>query len=74
MMYGGWGWAAWVFGGVMMVAIWAVVFWAVVSVVRRPSDSAARSRTAEEILAERFAHGELDAQEYEQRRRALQAH
>jgi putative membrane protein len=61
-------------GGVVIVVFWALVFWAIVSVVRRPIQTAPRTRTAEEILAERFARGEIDADEHEQRRRALQAH
>ena len=73
MMYGGWGWGGWVVGGLMMVAFWAIVFWAIVSVVRRPGDTTPAARTARDILAERFARGEIDAEEYDRRRRALQA-
>lgn len=76
MMNGNWGmWGGWmIVGGVMMVAFWALVFWAIVSLVRRPAETTTRTRTAEEILAERFARGELDADEFQQRRRALQTH
>ena len=74
MMYGGWGWGAWLVGALMMVAFWGVVFWAIVSLVRRPTESTPRTHTAQDILAERFARGEVDADEYERRRRALQAH
>lgn len=75
MMNGDWGGGgAWmIVGGVMMIAFWALVFWAIVSLVRRPTDTTPRTRPAEEILDERFARGELDADEYQQRRRALQA-
>jgi putative membrane protein len=74
MMYAGSGWGAWVAGGLMMVAFWALVFWVIVSLVRRPAETTPRTRTAEEILAERFARGELDDDGYQQRRRALQMH
>lgn len=74
MMNGDWGsGGAWmILGGLMMVAFWALVFWAIVS-RRRPTDTTPRTRPAEEILDERFARGELDADEYQQRRHALQA-
>ena len=74
MMYGGWGWGGWMVGGLMMLAVWALVFWAIVSVVRRPTETSSRSRGSEEILGERFARGEIDADEYQQRTRALQSH
>lgn len=74
MMYGGWGWGGWVGGGLMMLAIWTLVFWAIVSVMRRPTEATPRTRGAEDILAERFALGEIDPDEYGERRRALQAH
>lgn len=71
MMYGDWGWGSWLAGGLMMLAFWALAFWAIVSLVRRPTDSGSRTRSAEEILDERFARGEIDAADYEQRRRTL---
>ena len=70
MMNGGWG--AWMFGGVvLMVAFWGLLFWAIVSLVRRPARSDAGSRGASDVLAERFARGEIDASEYESRRASL---
>jgi putative membrane protein len=59
------------FGGVAMVAFWALLFWVIVSLVRRPTRSDAGSGTATDVLAERFARGEIDAAEYESRRAAL---
>jgi putative membrane protein len=74
MMYGGWGWGAWLGGAVMMVAFWALVFWAIVSLVRRPSgDVRSATETPNDVLAARFARGEIDADEYDRRRRVLQA-
>ena len=70
MMNGGWG--AWMFGGVvLMVAFWGLVFWAIVSLVRRPARSDTGTRGASEVLAERFARGAIDASEYESRRASL---
>ena len=70
MMNGGWG--AWMVGGVvLMVAFWGLLFWAIVSLVQRPTRSDAGTGTATDLLAERFARGEMDSQEYESRRGAL---
>lgn len=74
MMYGSWGWGAWLGGGLMMVAFWALVFWALVSLVRGPTgDVRKAAQTPSEILAARFARGEIDADEYDRRRTMLQA-
>lgn len=62
-----WGW-------LMMVAFWAVVIFGIVWAVRtttaprqRDEDSALR------ILAERLARGEIDREDYEERRRVLES-
>jgi putative membrane protein len=51
------------------------VVWALVAATR-PSGTSAPSdrRTAEEILNERFARGEVDAVEYRERRDVLRGH
>lgn len=67
---GGWSWGWMVVGMVMMIGFWALVAWVIVMVVRRP-DGRPSARDAEEILDERFARGDLDADEYRQRRDAL---
>jgi putative membrane protein len=70
MMNGGWG--GWMIGGaVLMVAFWGLLFWAVVSLVRRPGRDRTSTVNATDVLAERFARGEIDADEYETRRTAL---
>ncbi|MEX2100056.1 MAG: SHOCT domain-containing protein [Acidimicrobiia bacterium] len=69
MMNGGWGWM--VGGVVVMVAFWALLFWVVVSLVRRPTRPDGEARTATAVLVERFARGEIDGEEYESRRAAL---
>lgn len=64
----GWGWGAliWViFMLVVLTGIAAVIIYA----VRQPSGP--RSQSAEQILAERYARGEIDEEEYQQRRRTL---
>lgn len=68
---GGWGY---VFMAVNMVLFWGVIILGVIGVVRYlvSSDRPTTSRsTAEHVLAERFARGEIDEQEYHQRLDAL---
>jgi putative membrane protein len=68
---GGWGWLVM---SASMLVFWGLVIWGVVSVVgssRGPSSGAGRPTDPERILKERFARGEIDAEEYEQRREVL---
>ena len=64
----GWGYALM---AVSMVAFWGLVIFGVIATVRylgRQDRPIATTRpTAEQVLAERFAHGEIDEQEYRQR-------
>lgn len=77
MMDGGWG-----FFGILWMLVpllfWggliALVVWAVVRVTSSRGDSGdhgERAELAEEILGERFARGEIGAEEYEDRLRIL---
>ncbi|MEQ6887913.1 SHOCT domain-containing protein [Halomonas sp. CS7] len=72
------GWGHMLFGGLMMVLFWGAVIALAVLLVRgltRDRSEAARQRpTALELLQERYARGEIDREEYEQRRRDLQRH
>jgi len=83
MMYGygsGFGVGAWILMGLGMLLFWGVVVTFVILLVRRTrtgsallADPAPRS-TALDILAERFARGEIDEEEFASRRRALLGH
>jgi len=66
-----WGWAGWVAMSMMMLAFWAIIAWVAVMLAKSISNSASRSHGAEEILAERFARGEIDSDEFTSRRDAL---
>jgi putative membrane protein len=68
----GWGYSVMTIG---MVLFWAVAILGGVALLRhllRPAP-AARGNTPEEVLAERFARGEIDDEEFDRRRKALRA-
>jgi putative membrane protein len=58
---------------IMMLGFWALVAWVIVMVVRGASGPRSHAPSAEEILAERFARGEIDEQDYRKRRDALRS-
>jgi putative membrane protein len=69
----GWGWAAM---SVSMLLFWAVLVLGGIALYRalnRPTGgpSAAQHPTAEQVLAERFARGEIDEEEYRRRLETL---
>ena len=78
----GWGWGGWILMGVVMVVFWAVVITLVVLAVRylsadrgtRPAPPASAQSRAEDLLAERFARGEIDDEEYRHRLTLLREH
>jgi putative membrane protein len=74
----GWGMGGMLFGGgLLMLVFWGAVIVLIVLLVGRlgglgPPDSMGRPRsTALDILQERYARGEIDKQEYDERRRTL---
>ena len=56
-----------------MVAFWGAVVWFVWYVITRvpPRNDATSETTPEQILGERFARGEIDVDEFRERRDAL---
>ncbi len=63
----GWGWGWMVLGWLTVVGL---VVWTVNNLSR---GSSSRRTDAEEVLAERFARGELTVEEYEEGRSALRS-
>jgi putative membrane protein len=67
-----------------MVAFWGVVAWVIVMIVRgdrrsdlpsaQPGPPTSSSYEGERILAERYARGDIDTEEYTKRRDTLHAH
>ena len=76
---GGWGWGPWLLMVLMMLVFLALVAWGVFLVWRSTSRAEAGDRgsrpeaspTAEAILAERLARGEIEPAEYRARLDAL---
>jgi putative membrane protein len=75
MWHGGWG--GMIFGPLMMILVVAVIVVAVVVALRwlgstgHGVSQAPSGRTPLDILKERFARGEIDREEFEERRQAL---
>lgn len=74
--FDGWGWVGGVLMAVGMVAFWAFVITAIVLLIRYLTTSRSTAASpapnsgqvsAEEVLAQRLARGEIDEQEYRQR-------
>ena len=78
MMYGNWGYGGpGFFGmGLGMLLFWGLLIVGVVLLVRwlaagRRSEEPPQNASALDILAQRYARGEIDRAEYEQKRRDL---
>lgn len=76
MGWWGGGWEGMFFGPLFMLLVLVAVVVAVVLLVRRPGGSwqgttPPTGRTSLDILKERFARGEIDKADYEERRRVL---
>lgn len=69
---GGLGWGMVIFGWVFMVAIVGLVVWLIVSTTRG-SNRSVSARSAIDVLDERYARGEIDREEYMQRRTDLES-
>jgi len=71
-MGGGWGMG---FGGPLMILFWIAVIAGVVVLVKFVLDQSSRSardKSPLQILQERYARGEINREEYEQKRRELE--
>ena len=80
--YSGWGWGAWLGMSLLMLAFWGLLAVGVVALVRtvrrddqprsaEPMRVGAPDANARDVLDERFARGEIDADEYTRRRDLL---
>ncbi|MEU2555356.1 SHOCT domain-containing protein [Streptomyces sp. NPDC014684] len=86
---GGWGWGGWFVMTVSMVLFWAVLIAGLIALVRHlagtrrhqqpgppppPGGGGWQGWGAENVLAERFARGEIDEEEYKRRLALLREH
>lgn len=69
---GEWGWLAWLSMTVTMVLFWGAVVWAVLNVARSPRRTSERS--AQQLLDERLARGDISVEEYHTLTHALAQH
>ncbi len=70
---GGFGWGMMGIGWLIMLAIVGLVVWAVIqSSSRSTSPTGSATGSAERILAERYARGDIDSDEYRERLSELQ--
>jgi putative membrane protein len=68
----GWWWIMGIVGLLIVIALVVIVVMTLQrSNVPRPEGSATTRRTADDLLSERFARGEIDEDEYRRRRDAL---
>jgi putative membrane protein len=72
----GWGWVGMTIGMILFWGLLIVVVLFAARVLTRAPDQGNRSSgpSAEELLAERFARGEIDDEEYRKRLTTLRAH
>ena len=75
--WGSFGWWGMGFGMVFMLLFWVLVILGIAVLIRwllaqSPPSSGARDKTPLEIVQERYARGEIDREEYEQKKRDLE--
>ena len=80
MMWGygfGWGWFMMAFGGILWIAVLAILVWVLIRWFEKRERTVAPTSqgrlSALDILKERYARGELDDATFEQMRERLQA-
>lgn len=76
---GGWGWGGWIVTAVVLVVFFALLITAVVLAVRYLGGGgghrgSGQARAVEDVLAERFARGEIDDEEFRKRVTLLREH
>ena len=74
----GWGWMMMVLWTILLLLVAGGLIWAILAATQSTSSTRRSSPTpqvhpsARDVLDERFARGEIDADEYQQRRRVLE--
>ena len=74
----GMGWGGWTAMIVVMLAFWALVIFGLMAAFGRPGEGKQQTRAPgpdpQDILRERFARGEIEADEFHARQKALRTH
>jgi putative membrane protein len=70
--HNGLSWWGWLSMSLVMVGFWGLVIWGVVSLSRSADTPDSGKRDAKDVLAERFAAGEIDEAQYRERLAVLQ--
>ena len=78
MWYSDPGWGGWVVMTLLMLLLWGALIFGGIALWRATSragreERPASYRSAEQLLAERFARGEIDEDEYARRRESLKS-
>ncbi len=76
---GGWGmmggFGGWWFMPIFMILFWGLVIWGIVALVRGLSESrgsdSSKTDSALEVLKKRYARGEINKEEYEEKKKDL---
>ena len=69
---GSWGWGMGIFGALFMLLIFGLVVWLIVYLVRADQGRGTGAKGALDLLDERYARGEIDREEYLERRADLE--
>jgi putative membrane protein len=69
--FGGAGWGMGFGGPIMMILFWALIIVGAVLLVRWLADQSRGGKSALQILQERYARGEIDKAEFDNRKRDL---
>lgn len=73
MHWSEWSWWGWTVMTIAMVAFWGLVAWVVIWVIRSAGPELPPERTAETVLGDRLAAGEIDETEYRSRLETLRS-